>query len=115
MNRILEVVYAGTCPLTWTHVGATPKPNSLSSQEIADGWIPLFDGQTLFDWAPRGSARWTVAYGTISCSAGMGGYPSTEFADFQWHAVADEKVNSGLFLRCQGLSGAGGRHRSAGP
>ena len=46
--------------LHWTLIAAclaatptfadTPKPNTLTPQEIADGWILLFDGETTFGW-----------------------------------------------------------------
>jgi hypothetical protein len=34
-----------------------PKPNTLTSQEIADGWIQLFDGATAFGWLTSGPVR----------------------------------------------------------
>ena len=27
-----------------------PKPNTLTTKEIADGWVLLFDGETTFGW-----------------------------------------------------------------
>ena len=38
--------------------GAQPaKPNVLTPQEIADGWIMLFDGETTFGWLTNGPVR----------------------------------------------------------
>ena len=37
-----------------------PKP-LLSADEIADGWIQLFDGETLFGWKPNSDVNWSVA------------------------------------------------------
>jgi hypothetical protein len=34
-----------------------PKPNTLTSKEIADGWILLFDGETTFGWQIEGDAK----------------------------------------------------------
>ena len=34
-----------------------PKPNTLTPQEIADGWVLLFDGQTTFGWKVQGEAK----------------------------------------------------------
>lgn len=34
-----------------------PKPNTLTPQEIADGWILLFDGETTFGWQAKGNAK----------------------------------------------------------
>src|SRR6516165_7567269 len=33
------------------------KPNTLTSKEIADGWILLFDGETKFGWKTEGLAE----------------------------------------------------------
>jgi len=43
-----------------THAAArqeTPKPNTLTSKEIAEGWILLFDGTTNFGWKIEGDAK----------------------------------------------------------
>jgi hypothetical protein len=36
-----------------------PKPNTLTPQEIADGWVLLFDGETTFGWKADGDASVT--------------------------------------------------------
>lgn len=79
--------------------------NALTPQEVADGWILLFDGETTFGWKSRVGSKWAVEDGALSYQAGSGGgYLSTtsEFADFQLHAEfwIDDKANSGVFLRC---------------
>lgn len=84
---------------------AQPPANTLTPAEVADGWLLLFDGEGLFGWAPRGTARWNVADGQIRYQPGSGGgmlSTTTEFADFQLQAEfwADGTVNSGVFLRC---------------
>jgi hypothetical protein len=104
MKRILGVFLAGIC-LLGQAAGADGKPNSLTPEEIEAGWILLFDGDTLFGWAPRGPAQWEVADGTIRHKRGSGGgylSTTTEFADFQLHAEfwIDDQANSGVFLRC---------------
>jgi hypothetical protein len=83
---------------------AEPKSNALSPQEAAEGWIQLFDGETLFGWASRGEARWEVREGSLHYISGSGaGYlcTTTEFADFELHAEfwIDDQANSGVFLR----------------
>ncbi|HOW68218.1 MAG TPA: DUF1080 domain-containing protein [Candidatus Paceibacterota bacterium] len=84
---------------------AAEKPsNILPPQEVADGWIQLFDGETLFGWAPRGDARWEVREGAIHYVPGSGGgflCTTTEFADFKLHTEfwIDDQANSGIFLR----------------
>ena len=51
--------------------------NSLSKEEIADGWILLFDGATTFGWEAVGGAKWNVAaprqaQGAVSLPNGEG-------------------------------------------
>jgi hypothetical protein len=88
-----------------TAVCATePRQNSLSPEEISEGWILLFDGDSLFGWAPRGPAEWVVSEGAVRCPPGKGsGFLSstTEFADFELRLDfrADEKAATGIFLR----------------
>jgi hypothetical protein len=52
MFRLLAmcVAFATTSPAL---AEDKPKPNALTPQEIADGWILLFDGETTFGWAPH--------------------------------------------------------------
>lgn len=81
--------------------------NSLAPQEISDGWILLFDGETTFGWTPRGGTIWTVQDGALSYQPGSGGgylATTTEFSDFKLHVEfwVDEVANSGVFLRCPG-------------
>jgi hypothetical protein len=92
----------------WLSIATLPaadlKPNTLTPQEVADGWILLFDGDTLFGWTPRGDAKWTASDGAIQYQAGTGaGFlgTTTEFADFALHAEfwIDDRANSGVFLR----------------
>jgi hypothetical protein len=89
-------------------------PASLTAEEIRDGWIRLFDGSTLFGWAPREAGEWTVEDGVIVSLPGKGTgllSTTTEFADFelQLEFWVTGKANSGVFLRCatEGLITAG--------
>lgn len=78
-------------------------PNTLTDRELADGWILLFDGETLFGWAPGGTANWQVADGAITVSAGEPNLLCTtsEFADYELRLEfrAPAATNSGVFLR----------------
>jgi hypothetical protein len=83
---------------------AQSRPNSLTPEEAASGWLLLFDGETLFGWAPRGDARWEASDGVIRAPAGGAGgmlATTTEFADYQLHVEfwIDAQANSGVFLR----------------
>ena len=77
--------------------------NSLSEREAQDGWILLFDGDTLFGWAPQGGAQWRVAKGELLAETGDSGYlrSNSAFADFILRCDFRVKDNgeSGIFLR----------------
>jgi hypothetical protein len=78
-------------------------PKLLSDAELADGWIALFDGQTLFGWKPHSKADWQVKDGAIFVSSGERGLLCTtvQFDNYvlkcDFRAAKD--TNSGLFLR----------------
>jgi hypothetical protein len=82
---------------------AAEAPNKLSADELADGWILLFDGETTFGWKPSSEANWQVADGVISVSAGQKGLlnTTTQFGDFVLKVDfrAAKGTNSGVFLR----------------
>jgi hypothetical protein len=79
------------------------QPNTLTPKEAADGWILLFDGESLFGWTQEMAAKWRVADGAIIADAGDYGWVRTNsvFADYvlrcDFKTTADG--NSGLFLR----------------
>lgn len=81
-----------------------PANNTLTPQEVSEGWILLFDGETTFGWAPRGGTRWVIADGGLCYEPGSGGgalATTTEFADFtlQTEFWIDDVANSGVFVR----------------
>lgn len=88
------------------------EPNRLSRAEIDDGWILLFDGETLFGWTPASEANWRVEDGAIVVDQGKLGLLHTrvEFADFllSLDFRADRGTNSGIFLRTQPVCQAAG-------
>jgi len=77
--------------------------NRLTPEEAADGWLLLFDGESLFGWRKAGDADWAVVDGAVRVTQGEVGllHTSAEFGDF--HLKADFKAaagtNSGIFLR----------------
>ena len=79
------------------------EPNTLSQEELADGWILLFDGETTFGWKAESKADWNVKDGAIRVSSGEPGLlrTTTQFADYELKADfrAAKGTNSGLFLR----------------
>jgi Domain of Unknown Function (DUF1080) len=90
-----------TSPVS-TQVAAEP-PTLLTPEEINDGWISLFDGQTLFGWKAHTQVNWQVVDGAITANEGENGLLCTtsEFADYllKLEFRADDKTNSGVFLR----------------
>lgn len=78
-------------------------PNQLTAEQIAEGWISLFDGETLFGWTPTSKANWKVEDGAIAVSEGEQGFLMTnsEFGDYELHVEfkAPTTTNSGVFLR----------------
>ena len=94
------VVLAISAPAEETH-------NKLTKEEIADGWILLFDGETLFGWQaenPKLEKMWMAKDGTITCDT------SAPFNHLKSHAAFGDfilkldfkviaKGNSGIFFR----------------
>lgn len=78
-------------------------PNQLTAEQIVEGWISLFDGETLFGWTPTSKANWKVEEGAIAVSKGEQGFLMTnsEFGDYelQFEFKAPATTNSGVFLR----------------
>ena len=93
------------CGLVWicgTGLVAA-EPNTLTPDEIADGWILLFDGQTDYGWRAASKANWKVADGAISVDAGEMGllHTTSQFADYVLKVDFRNPsgTNSGIFLR----------------
>ena len=79
-----------------------PEPLPLSKEELADGWIRLFDGNTLFGWQASSDANWQVVDGAITVSRGTKGLlcTTTPFANYMLSLEfrSAEGTNSGIFL-----------------
>ena len=77
--------------------------NHLTPQEQADGWLQLFDGETLFGWRIAGEADFAVVDGTIRVTSGEICLlrTTTQFSDYRLKVDfrAAPKTNSGVFLR----------------
>lgn len=77
--------------------------NLLTSEQIAEGWLSLFDGETLFGWKPTSDANWRVENGVIKVDQGDPGWLMTtsQFADFELvlEYRCPKTTNSGIFLR----------------
>ncbi len=76
--------------------------HTLNEEELAQGWISLFDGQTLFGWEQQNKANWRVEDGAIVVDEGEVGLLTTtsQFSDYQLTLQfrAAKGTNSGVFL-----------------
>jgi hypothetical protein len=79
------------------------EPPRLTPVQIADGWIQLFDGETLFGWTAMDGSQWKVEEGVLAAASGPSGWLRTDvpFADFrlvlEFEAVPH--LRTGVFLR----------------
>jgi hypothetical protein len=75
----------------------------LPLKEAADGWIQLFDGESLFGWTAEGAAQWKVAGGVLTFDAGQQGWLRSDsvFADYilKMDFRTRKGGNSGVFVR----------------
>ncbi|MEX0818769.1 MAG: DUF1080 domain-containing protein, partial [Pirellulaceae bacterium] len=99
---------AATVPATASEADsdATPPvteaPRPLTDEELAQGWIALFDGETLFGWTPATEANWRVENDAIVVDQGEQGLLCTtaQFSDYVLHVEfrSAPGTNSGIFL-----------------
>ena len=78
--------------------------NSLSAKQIAEGWIKLFDGETMFGWkANSDDVNWKITEGVVHADEGKPGLLVTtaEFSDYELSCDfrLSKGGNSGIFLR----------------
>jgi len=99
MKRVLA---AAALVCAWG-VTAQEIPNKLTPAEVAEGWILLWDGETMFGWESHGGAEWRISSGALVGDSAQGGWlgTTTAFSDYELRAefrtAADG--NSGMFLR----------------
>jgi hypothetical protein len=109
LSNIIGLIAIGSLTLGPLRAQA---PNSLTRQEVADGWKLLFDGATLKGWEshPAGAndpaaTAWAVVDGAIVCDGDRRGWLGTEssFGDFNLKIEfrVGAKTNSGVFLRSE--------------
>jgi hypothetical protein len=75
----------------------------LSDEQLAEGWIALFDGHSLFGWQAHSKANWSIAEGAIRVSEGEKGLLCTTVPFDNYVLKVDFRAaagtNSGVFLR----------------
>jgi hypothetical protein len=76
---------------------------AITPAEAADGWIQLFDGESLFGWTSDGTAKWKAANGVLTSDAEAAGYLRTNsaFADFilKCEFRVSGAATDGIFMR----------------
>lgn len=82
---------------------ALPAPNVLTAEEIAEGWLLLWDGQTLFGWRGMPAEIWQAADGVLRSKPGQAGMlrSTSEWADFavQMEFRTEPGTQASLLLR----------------
>ena len=91
------------CGKASRHAAADDAPNTLSEQELTDGWILLFDGKTKSGWKVANKGNWKIENGILSATQGDVGLLHTtgKFGDYLLKVDfrAAKGTNSGIFLR----------------
>ncbi|MFN3191538.1 MAG: DUF1080 domain-containing protein [Aureliella sp.] len=76
---------------------------ALDAKQLEDGWVRMFDGQSLFGWFVVGKANWSINDGILKVSRGERSYMCSSFqiSDFEFKVDfrSDADSNSGIFLR----------------
>ncbi len=102
MRRALALLFLGIL-LAPLGPRAQAEDNTLTPEELNQGWILLFDGETLFGWETATEANWHVQDGAITVSEGERGLLNTtsQFGDYELKLQFRSPVstNSGIFLR----------------
>lgn len=94
----LLLAFTGLCART-----SALEPAPLTSEQLAEGWINLFDGESLFGWKATTKADWKVDSGAITVGGGEPGLLCTtsQWADYELKLdfKAEPGTNSGIFMR----------------
>jgi hypothetical protein len=71
--------------LTASAAADNPKPNTLTTKEIEEGWILLWDGETTYGWRSPNDSQWTIADGMLAPQAGKEGLlvTTSPFGDYR--------------------------------
>ena len=98
MKNLILALLLGAAVLS-----AQSTTNSLTAKEAADGWLLLFDGNSMFGWTSEGDGKWRVENGTLVVDSGGNGWLRNHLLLTDYVLKCDFKTaadgNSGIFLR----------------
>jgi hypothetical protein len=100
MRRLPATVVALTAIAV---IGLAPLRHASDAVAQAEGWVSLFDGESLANWNPIGTANWRLQGGAVVADSGNGFLVSKDaYGDFELRAEfwVDSETNSGIFIRC---------------
>lgn len=63
-------------------------------EEATNGWIALFDGETLFGWTNVGGSDWQVVDGILTCEGGSSGFLATTSQFSNYELMAKIRVSA---------------------
>jgi hypothetical protein len=84
-------------------ISLSPRGQAQDPAPAERGWVSLFDGESLANWNPIGTANWRLENGAVVADSGNGFLVSKdEYGDFELRAEfwIDPEANSGIFIRC---------------
>jgi hypothetical protein len=100
----MPAVIGGNAMLFTRHNQAAAQTNA--------GWMTLFDGKNLDNWAAIGTADWKLEDGAVVADNGNGFLVSkNDYTDFNLKVEfwLEAKTNSGVFIRCTDPSSVTGK------
>jgi len=93
-------------------VGLLARLGNEAAAQSNPGWFSLFDGETLYNWNPIGTANWRLEDGAIVADNGNGFLVSKdEYKDFDLRVEfwIEAKTKSGVFIRCTDAASVSGK------
>ncbi len=103
LRLTIVVLLSLLAPVAWAAESWGTEPNTLTQEELADGWILLFDGETLFGWKAANDSDWKVTDGAITATQGTPGliHTTSQFGNYALKVDfrSAKQGNSGVFLR----------------
>jgi hypothetical protein len=102
-HRFLLALLISVAALSTYFPSPPAGPNTLTAEEIAEGWILLFDGGTTFGWKAASKTNWRIEDAALTADEGEVGLLHTtgQFGNYvlkvDFRSAAG--TNSGVFLR----------------